>query len=138
MYNQTSNFLLVRSRTTLTTDDLQPFKYKIFIKVFHCIVKSLETFLFEAFSKVMPKNRYKSDVMNFEVNLIFLIKPFFLDSLIENPYFSTYCQNFTQTTLKPNQTLFGRTYQIFQSNITFLSNKTKHFNDFQNRNFSVL
>ena len=132
MYNQTSNFLFVRSRTTLTTDDLQPFKYKIFIKVFHCIVKSLETFLFEAFSKVMPKNRYKSDkkkVQKFNLTT---------DSLIENPYFSTYCQNFTQTTLKPNQTLFGRTYQIFQSNITFLSNKTKHFNDFQNRNFSVL
>ena len=49
----------------------------------------------------------------------------------------TCCQNSTQTTkLKPNQTLFDRTY----SNLTFFLNKKtlKHFNDFKNQNISVL
>ena len=93
-------------------------------------------------------------------------------------YFSTYSQNFTKTTkIKPNQTLFDRTYFFIQKHQSILIKKSKYlsfitkvnpnngketksdifpwtysnlttylfyqkilkyFNDFQNRNFSVL
>ena len=55
----------------------------------------------------------------------------------ENLYFSTFCQNSTQTTkLKSNQTLFDRT----DSNLTafFYQKILMYFNHFQNHNFTVM
>ena len=92
----------------------------------------------------MPKNTSKTKQTNKQktrTNLDltthhFLMKKFNYFNKFCNLHFSTYCQNSTQTTnLKPNQTVFGKTY----SNLTpFFYQKTlKYSNDLQNRNFPV-
>ena len=53
-------------------------------------------------------------------------------------HFSTYCQNWAQTTkLRPNQTLFDRTHSNLTSSFSY-QKILYYINDFQNRNFLVL
>ena len=99
--------------------------------VFPCLLKSLETFLVQNFSIVIPKNTNKTKKQGkfWSDNRFISWKILNYSNKIQNSYFWIYSRDSTQKIkLKPNQTLFDMfkshiIFQIFQrlSKLKFLS-----------------
>ena len=130
VYNKKKSFL---TRWFWGSNSLQPFKYKIFNKVFHYISKSIETF-----SVVMPKTYFTKNWDKLWSDNRFLNRKIPNYSIKVKICISQLIAKIELKQRSLNQIRHCLMVHIQIWHHSFYQKTLKYFNDFQNQHFSVL